>query len=144
MPADQRYLRDIRTGKKKVFDDVAGHLRDCIREMKKVGAGADYSDASALYFLRRKPDALHSFSQKKILRADSIQKADHYVPDKRLQARICRRGRSELKRNAGKPLSKSQLEALDKDLLARRRRKPDAESIRWVLRAAGLHPQGAY
>jgi hypothetical protein len=45
-------------------------------------------------------------------------------------------------RNKGESLSKQQLEELDRRFLARGERKPDAELVRWVLRASRLHPQG--
>jgi hypothetical protein len=80
--------------------------------------------------------------QIRILVKDSCERARKFVPDPQLREKICKEAKAEIRKNSSTPLSKQQLERLDRHFLAQNARKPDAEIVRWVLRCAGLHPQG--
>lgn len=99
-----------------------------------------FSDPKLIYKLRRLPETSLSPDQIRILTTNSCEKATEKVPNQILRAKICREAK-RLGAGNSKNLGKKDLEAIDKKFLARRR-KPDAEIVRWVLRCAGLHPQG--
>jgi len=64
------------------------------------------------------------------------------VPDAKLRQQICEAARA-LGASREARLSKPQLAKLDAKFLAHKeKRAPDPKKVRWVLRAAGLHPQG--
>ena len=97
---------------------------------------------SRLYALRRLPDSRFSPEERETLVKDSESRAKKFVPDPELRKKILKAAEALLKKNRGRSLSKKQLETIDGQFLARDSRKPDAEIVRWVLRAARLHPQG--
>jgi hypothetical protein len=74
----------------------------------------------------------------------AIGRAQSLVPDSRLRNKICQEAKVLLRQNEGESLSKEQLEQLDEKFLrkAENRNTPDPKKVRWVLRAAHLHPQG--
>lgn len=136
-------------GMKRIRTQESQHVKKRIRETKRIRTqepvGTLFRDADALYALRRVPEALLSAQQRKILLADSFVRAQEAVPDPNKRAKICEAAKMRRKKNRGRPLSKPQLKSLDQHFLARGgQREPDPEAVRWVLRAARLHPQAAY
>jgi hypothetical protein len=98
------------------------------------------SDPKVVYKLRRLAEAELKPEQLRILTSDACKRAAQAVPNSPLRARICKEARRQGARK-GVCLSKDQLAAIDLKFLARGR-QPDPEKVRWVLRCAGLHPQG--
>ncbi|HEV2805381.1 MAG TPA: TIR domain-containing protein [Chthoniobacterales bacterium] len=98
------------------------------------------SDPRVVYKLRRLSETALKPEQLRILRRDACKRAAQEVPDTALRAKICKEARRRGARK-NRNLGKQELAAIDRKFLARRR-KPDPEKIRWVLRCAGLHPQG--
>jgi len=94
--------------------------------------------------LRRSPDSELSKEEMQLLVENAVIRAEELVRDVDLRNRICRAAKVLLRKNKGQSLSKEQLEQLDKRFLQKReeRKEPDPKKIRWVLRAARLHPQG--
>jgi len=121
-----------------VFYEVATFLNRCL------GHSRVLRTPEALYTTRTVADSALLADQRAILLKDAIARADKLVPDKKLQREICNAAKPLLAKNQGRPLSKAQLEELDRRFLARGKRKPDAENVRWVLRAHRLHPQGRF
>lgn len=121
-----------------VFYAVAIFLKQCL------GYSRVFRTPEALYTTRSVTDSALLANQRAILLKDAIARADKLVPDKKLQRDICDAAKPLLAKNRGRPLGKAQLEELDQRFLARGKRKSDAENVRWVLRAHGLHPQGRF
>jgi hypothetical protein len=129
------------------FYDVAKGIQEAVEEItaktpKPVFSATGSVPGNRLYTLRRLPDSRFSPEEREILVKDSESRAQKFVPDLKLRKKISKAAEVLLKQNKGKSLSKKQLEALDKRFLAHGSRKPDAEIVRWVLRATRLHPQG--
>ena len=130
------------------FKEIIDYVRDGILDRlggKEQNRKLSSLRSSALYPLRRVSDVWLTEEERETLREDAERRAKEFVPNGKLRRRICRAAKDLLEKNKGVSLSKSQLERLDKDFLiplAPRRKEPDAEIVRWVLRAAGLHSQG--
>jgi len=102
-----------------------------------------FKNKKAIYTLRRSLESSLSKEQMRILIQDSCEHACKMVPSNNLRNKIVQRAKGILAlKGAGSALNKSDLEKIDKDVLARDSRKPDAVKVRWVLRCAKLHPQG--
>lgn len=102
-----------------------------------------FKNKKAIYTLRRSLESSLSKEQMRILVKDSCEHARQMVPNDNLRVKIVQRAKGILKtKGAGSVLNKSDLEKIDKDVLAGNTRKPDAVKVRWVLRCAELHPQG--
>ncbi|MCI0628507.1 MAG: toll/interleukin-1 receptor domain-containing protein [Acidobacteria bacterium] len=125
-----------RSNQSHIFLEVAQYIKKCL------GRSSLFRKPRALYTLRNIPDENLLANQRALLQRDSVERSDRYVPDRRLQRNICTAAKPLLRKNKGRPLSKAQLEDLDRRFLARGKRKPDAMKVRWVFRAHGLHPQG--
>lgn len=141
--------RPVRSWKSRdeAFYAVAKGIEEAVAEMTAkrptpVFESSENMSESTLYALRRLPDSRFSQEEREILIKDSQVRAQRFVPNPELRKKICKAAEVLLKKNRGKSLPKKQLEALDKRFLARGQRQPDAETVRWVLRAARLHPQG--
>jgi TIR domain len=100
-----------------------------------------FRDPKLLYKMRRLARTSLTEEQTGILRRDACERASEAVPNPELRAKICREAKRLIKQKGVDHLSKKDLAALDKKSLANGR-KPDPEIVRWVLRCAGLHPQG--
>lgn len=127
------------------FYAVAKGIEEAVAEMTAKPPTPVFTlsqQAPELYTLRRLPDSRFSPKEREILVKDSQSRARKFVPDSKLRRRIATAAEVLLEKNKGKSLSKKQLEALDKRFLSHGQRQPDAEPVRWVLRAARLHPQG--
>lgn len=79
------------------------------------------------------------------MREDACRHAELKVPDANVRGLICKAAENILQRQE-QPLSKVQLEMLDREYLLpnSQRKNADAHDVRWVLRCAGLHPQASY
>lgn len=100
-----------------------------------------FRDPKLLYKMRRLARTSLTEEQTGILRRDACERASEAVPNPELRAKICREAKRLIKQKGVDHLSKKDLAALDKKVLTNGR-KPDPENVRWVLRCAGLHPQG--
>jgi len=135
-PDDKTYLRG-RRNRGKVYLDIVEYIRKWFR-----GSLRPYQDPRMIYTLRLLPATELNKQQLRILTNDSCKKAREMVKDEALREKIIKSARELKKIDKNKPLGKQQLAQLDKKFLAGKRRKPDPEVVRWVLRCAQLHPQG--
>lgn len=136
-PADQKrpYLHG-RSDQVAVFKEIASHILERVK-----GRGTTFREPRSLYTLRQVLDRDMIPEEKGLLLADSKRHASSFVPSVELQRQICEAARA-LGASEETPLSKEQLETLDRQFLGGEKRKADPKKIRWVLRAHGLHPQG--
>jgi hypothetical protein len=132
-PTDGKYLHGHRD-RASVFTEIVKYIRNWL--------ATEFRDPAWLWAQRRKTESQLGEDVKRWLRRDSCKHARLEVPDFKIQERIIEAAKQLIKKHGGTPLSKSQLEALDRQYLAGGSRKPDAEKVRWVLRSVGLHPQG--
>jgi Calcineurin-like phosphoesterase len=146
LPEDGYIIHDHKRGRNRTFkaiiDDIRIRIRNRRQAVVSTAPAEAFYEPRALYTLRRLPDSSFTTGETEKLVADSIERAEKSVRDPKKRKVICEGARQEIKKNEGQPLSKRQLEELDKRFLARGKRNPDAEIVRWVLRAARLHPQG--
>ena len=99
------------------------------------------SDPKMIYRLRHLPETGLSRKWVRSLANDSCERARAAVPEAKLRERICAEAKRRLKMKPNEHLSKEELAEIDRKFLAGTR-KPDPKNVRWVLRCAGLHPQG--
>jgi hypothetical protein len=146
LPKDGRPVTSW-SNRDEAFYNVATGIRAAVEELTAKPPSRIFKTTrsvpeSELYRLRRLPDSSFTSEEIELLVKDSEERAQRFVPDAELRREICQAAEVLLKQNKGESLSKKQLEKLDGRFLARGKRKPDAEIVRWVLRAARLHPQG--
>jgi hypothetical protein len=89
---------------------------------------------------RRAHDASLKPARRKLLSVHSCDQAKKLVPRPEDRRAICDEAR-KLGASKSTPLGKKALAVIDARLLAQGR-NPDPKYVRWVLRCAGLHPQG--
>lgn len=141
-PTDGTYLRR-RRNLGPLYLEIVEYIRKWFRSTMRPaqsGTTQSYQDPQMIYTLRRLPEAKLSKQQVRILARDSCRRAGEMVKDAALREKIVAEARAM--KAGDQPLKKEQLARLDKKYLAGRRRKPDPEAVRWVLRCARLHPQG--
>lgn len=147
LPEEGKYIipdhnRDRARTFKAIVDNIRVRIRNRQQAVVSTAPAEAFHEPRALYTLRRLPDSSFSAEEMESLVDDSVRRAEKFVEDPEKRRKICEAAKNEKEKNKGQPLSKRQLEELDKRFLARGKRNPDAEKVRWVLRAARLHPQG--
>jgi hypothetical protein len=130
---------------KEIIDDMRRGIKEQLRQEERQRESPSLETKyPALYTLRRVTDLEMTDEERELLIEDAERRAQMFVRDAHLRQEICQAAKILLKKNKGQSLSKEQLEQLDERFLRKRerRKKPDPKKIRWVLRAARLHPQG--
>lgn len=140
---------EVATGIGLVIEELRQKPAESARKRRKAQGvrkhGAEFkSDSHSSDALRRSADSGLSHEEMEKLVEEAVRRAQRVVPDNHLRSKICQEAKVLLKQNDGESLSKEQLEQLDERFLRKRekRKTPDPKKIRWVLRAARLHPQG--
>ena len=121
-----------------VYRDLVIYIRKWFGEVGPI------RDSKLLRSLRMRAERLMTKEELKRLKEDSCKRAEEMVKDKKLRQKIVQAAKRLKKNNKGEPLETDDLAKLDEEFLAEGRREPDPKFVRWVLRCAGLHPQGSY
>lgn len=120
-----------------VYQEITNYIR------KWLGRRGPVLAPEVLRGLRRLRESNMDEEQLGILTNDSCRRAKEAVRNAALRKKIEQAARQLKGADKSRTLSKEELAQLDEQFLAGGRRKSDPKYVRWVLRCAGLHPQGA-
>jgi hypothetical protein len=138
-------VKSIRGAKNQdaLYEEVGRYVETCIlgQPAPPITSASPVPPAT-LYSMRRKQTERLTVAEKAQLQNDARERARHFIRSPELRRQICDKARAwgaSLKT----PLGKEKLARLDELFLMHQegRRFPDPKKVRFVLRAAGLHPQ---